>query len=235
MDEEFSRWRYRSFLALLIISALALCLRLAYLYVSDANRFPVNIVKIAANFNRIPRQRLEGVLSNYQNHSYFSLPEKQLQKELLSLDWADEVRVSRIWPDTLSIKLIEKEPVATWNQSLITIDGRLFNAESDRKNFNLPALKGPESQKNDVLQIYKKLSKLLETFELHVAVLQLHDNQSLDLSLTNGVQLRLGKRDIEKRLEQFCKTYHAIFAAKYEQLANVDLRYEHGMAVQWRQ
>ena len=72
-------------------------------------------------------------------------------------------------------------------------------------------------------------------YGLHAASLQLRDNQAWELSLTNGVQLRLGKRDLEKRLLRFCKAYPVVFADKPEQLTSVDLRYARGMAVQWKQ
>ena len=235
MATEGSRWHYRGLLTALIAAAFALFAHLGYLYISDASQFPINTVKISASFQRISRQQLETVLSNYQQYSFFSLPARRLQQALQSLDWADTVSVNRIWPDLLSIKVVEKEPVAKWNQSLITADGRLFSAGVADEGFGLSELSGPDNQKNDVLQIYQKLSKLLSSFGLNVALLKLHDNQSWDLSLTNGIDLHLGKQDLEKRVERFCKAYQETLATKLEQLASVDLRYERGMAVQWRQ
>lgn len=228
-----NRWRYSSLLTVLTVFAFILCARLGYLYVSDEHRFPINTVKISANFQHISRHQLETVLSTYENNNFFSLPINRLNKDLLALDWANEVSVQRIWPDVLSIKLVEKDPVAKWNNTLITASGKLFDVNQSVDNLGLVQLKGPDGQEKDVLQIYEKLSKLLSTFDLHVASLELHKNQSWDLSLTNGINLLLGKQDIEKRLARFCKAYHATFAAKAEQLVRVDLRYERGMAVQW--
>ena len=79
------------------------------------------------------------------------------------------------------------------------------------------------------------MSKLLSIYGLHASALQLRDNQAWELSLSNGVQIRLGKRDLEKRLTRFCKAWPAVFADKSEQLSSVDLRYARGMAVQWKQ
>ncbi len=235
MVADGDRWRYSSILTLLTVVAIILCARLGFLYISDEHRFPINTVKISANFQHITRHQLETVLSAYQDNSFFSLPIGQLHNELLALDWASDVSVQRIWPDVLSIKLIEKDPVAKWNNSLITDSGQLFNAGQPTDNLGLVELQGPDGQEKDVLQIYKKLSKLLSNFDLHVASLKLHKNQSWDLSLTNGIHLLLGKQDIEKRLVRFCKAYHATFAAKTEQVVRVDMRYERGMAVQWKQ
>lgn len=230
-----ARWRYSGVLTFLTVLAFILCARLVYFYASDESRFPINTVKISASFQHITRHQLETILSTYQDNSFFSLPINRLYRELLAIDWTEEVSVERVWPDVLSIKLIEKDPVAIWNNALITENGELFKIGQSLNEFNLVKLQGPRGQQKDVLQIYKKLSNLLSPFDLHVALLQLHDNQSWDLFLTNGLHLLLGKQDIEKRLERFCKAYHAAFMAKSEQIARVDLRYERGMAVQWKQ
>jgi len=230
-----SRWRYSGVLTFLTVLAFILCARLVYFYASDEARFPINTVKISASFKHITRYQLEKILSAYQNNSFFSLPINRLYRELLAIDWTDEVSVERIWPDVLSIKLIEKDPIAIWNNALITENGELFKIGQSLNEFNLVKLQGPRGQQKDVLQSYKKLNNLLSPFDLHVALLQLHDNQSWDLFLTNGMHLLLGKQDIEKRLERFCKAYHVAFMAKLDQIARVDLRYESGMAVQWKQ
>lgn len=235
MASEGNRWHFKGLLTTLIVIALALFGHLGYLYLSDVTQFPINTVKISANFHRISRQQLESVLSAYQQYSFFTLPMHRLQRALQALDWADTVSVDRIWPDVLNIKLVEKEPIAKWKSSLITADGRLFKAGEAEDGGGLAVLTGPELQKKDILQIYEKLSKLLSSYRLNVASLELHDNQSWELSLTNGIGLHLGKQDLEKRIERFCKAYQTALAPKTEQLASVDLRYERGMAVQWRQ
>ncbi len=235
MGTEKSKSGYAALLTLLIVCALLLTARLVYLFLADAQRFPINTVKIAANYEHITRKQLEGVLSHYLDASFFTLPVGQLHADLMSLDWAQQIDIERIWPDTLKITLIEKLPVARWNDSLMTADGVLFNIGKEQTDSSLPRLSGPAHQQTDVLQIYQKLSKLLSIYGLHAASLQLRDNQAWELSLVNGVQLRLGKQDLEQRLQRFCKAYPAVFADKQEQLASVDLRYARGMAVQWKQ
>ena len=236
MGTETGRLRYASLLTLLSVCALVLTARLIYLFLADTQRFPIGTVKIAANYQHITRKQLESVLSNYLNTSFFSLPVRRLHADLLALDWSEQVYLERIWPSTLKITLVEKTPVAVWNDTLMTESGDLINmGKETAETTTLPRLTGPTHQQTDVLQIYQKLSKLLSTYGLHAASLQLRDNQAWDLTLTNGIQLRLGKRDLEKRLLRFCKAYPAVFADKPEQLTSVDLRYARGMAAQWKQ
>ena len=98
----------------------------------------------------------------------------------------------------------------------------------------MPHLSGPINQQQEVLQVYQKMSKILSMYGLVVASLELRKNHAWEMGLANGVQLRLGKRDLETRITRFCKAYPAVFADRVEQLASVDLRYPRGMAVQWK-
>jgi len=234
MGAKTGQIRYATFLTSLIACALLLSSRLVYIYLADATRFPISKVKITANYEHITRKQIESVLSNYTTASFFSLPARQLQQDFLALDWSDKVYIARVWPDTLQITLVEKSPVAIWNDSLMTKEGELFNVGKGSVEISLPRLAGPSQQQTNVLQIYQKLSKLLSMYGLQAASLQLRENQAWEMSLTNGIQLRLGKRDLEKRLVRFCRAYPAVFADKPEQLSSVDLRYARGMAVQWK-
>lgn len=235
MDWNKRRLQFSGHLALLIVCAFLLMTRLIYLYIADPERFPISTVKIAATYEHISRQQLETLLSSYLHASFFVLPIKKLSRDLQSLDWADSVEIKRIWPNTLKITLVEKTPAAIWNNQLITDDGAYLGHDNKLDNLSLPKLTGPDNQQLDVLQNYQKLSKLLATTDLRIASLHLRKNQAWDLTLTNGIKLQLGKRDLEQRLKRFCSAYPAIFADKYEQLFNVDLRYARGMAVQWKQ
>lgn len=228
--------RSTTLLMFLIVFALLLSARLVYLFVSDAQRFPITTVKIAASYEHINRKQLESILSNYLGSSFFTLSISRLTSELMQLDWTKEVSIEREWPDILKIRVEEKMPAAIWNNVLMTSEGELFNVGNEQKlDLKLPRLSGPENQQLDVLQIYQKLSKLLAKYGLNASTLQLRDNQAWELTLSNGVQLYLGKRDLEERLLRFCKAYPIVFAEKPDQLSSVDLRYARGMAVQWKQ
>ncbi|WP_058499847.1 cell division protein FtsQ/DivIB [Legionella gratiana] len=227
--------RYICWLLVLSFSAIFLTYRLGYYYLSDAERFPITTIKVAANYEHVTHQELESILSKHLINSFFTFPVSVLQDELNAISWVDSASVERIWPDTLKIKLVEKKPVAIWNTALMTADGRLFNEGTVPEDLNIPRLKGPISQQVDVLQVYEKLSKILSTYSLTATGLHLRDNQSWVLLLDNDVKIYLGKKELEARLLRFCKAYPAVFAEKIEQLASVDLRYPRGMAVQWKQ
>ena len=234
MNANTGRLRYASFLMVLVVFAFILAARLIYLFMADPQRFPINTVKITASYQHITHKQLESVLTKYLNSSFFTLSVRRLYSDLIALDWANQVQIERLWPDTLKITLAEKTPVATWNNGMITGDAEFFNEGGALTDSSLPHLSGPTNQQKEVLQVYKKMSKILSIYGLHAASLEWRDNQAWELTLANGLQLRLGKRDLETRIIRFCKAYPAVFAERAEQLASVDLRYPRGMAVQWK-
>ncbi|MFC3908974.1 cell division protein FtsQ/DivIB [Legionella dresdenensis] len=234
MEADKEQLRYAGLLTLLVMCALFLAARLIYLYVADPLRFPINTVKISAVYSHISHKELEKVLENYLTASFFTLPVGNLHKDLMALPWAGQAEIERIWPDTLKITLAEKIPVAIWNNALLTEKAEVFNEGSVLGDESLPKLSGPVNQHQEVLQVYKKMSKILSIYGLHAAALAWRDNGAWELDLSNGIKLRLGKRDLETRITRFCKAYPAVFADKPEQLASVDLRYPRGMAVQWK-
>lgn len=227
--------RYIFWLLILSLSAIFLACRIGYYYLSDAERFPVTTIKVAANYQHVSHKELEKILEKYLSNSFFSLPVRALQNELNEMSWIDTATVERVWPDTLKIRLVEKKPIAIWDNALMDEEGRLFNEGAVPEGFNLPHLKGPASQQAEVLQVYEKLSKILSIYSLNAKGLHLSDNQSWVLILRDGIKIYLGKKDLEERLLRFCKAYPAVFAEKIEQLSSVDLRYPRGMAVQWKQ
>lgn len=226
---------YIGFLLFLMITAIVLVIRLGYSYLANASRFPVTTIKVAASYQHVTHKELESILAKHLEASFFSLPVTRLQNELNELNWIETAYVERVWPDTLKIKLVEKKPIAIWGESLMTGDGKLFSGGEIPSNLNLPQFKGPESSQLEVLQMYEKLSKILSSYGLTAIGLQLRENQSWVVSLTDNIQVYLGKKDLEDRLMRFCKAYPAVFAEKVDQLASVDLRYPRGMAVQWKQ
>lgn len=61
-------------LLLLISCALVLVGRLAYVYVSDAERFPITTIKVAASYQHVTHKELEEILARHLDASFFHYP-----------------------------------------------------------------------------------------------------------------------------------------------------------------
>ena len=227
--------QYPYVLGLLILGAIVLIGKLVYLCLDDTHRFPIKKIKIVSTAKSMQRSVLEEVISKHVvAHSFFTLHVEELRADLRSLPWVKAVNIQRNWPSSLRISLIEKTPIVYWNDKILTEEGELVDITTVNNNIPLPKLYGPGGEQSKVLQIYRKISKILMLCNVQIAGLKKSNNQSWEVLLTNGVQLYLGKHAIITRITRFCKAYPAVFADKITQLVSVDLRYPRGMAVRWR-
>lgn len=222
---------------LLVLSmfALLLSIRLIMMIVSDNSLFPVSSLKIKSSYQYVSRDEIQKILFPYFSKSYLMISEKNLSDEIKKNEWIQDVKVNKIWPDRIVVQILERIPVAFWNNMLLSEKGEIFMPKEEKKLASLPYLYGPKYHQQDVLHIYEKLSKLLKAQDLYIAKIWLRENQSWKIALTNGVIIQLGKIDIENRLQRFCDVYPKLFAATFDQVSSIDLRYSKGIAVKWTQ
>ena len=86
----------------------------------------------------------------------------KVRGQLLQYGWIEDARISRRWPDTLVVDIIERRPTAVWqnNQKLVLIDGTGVVLEMVDPNAmsNLPLVIGPNAN-----QEVERLYMLLDT------------------------------------------------------------------------
>jgi cell division protein FtsQ len=159
-----------------------------------------------------------------------------LQAQLQTLPWVANVAVERSWPDTLIIRVKEYEPVALWGtHNLLAKEGEIFSPGTATVDMNkLPMLSGPDADAKSVLETYQKMQKMLRPLHLQIKELKVTNRHAWQLKLNNGMVLNLGGKQVLERLHEFAQVYPTVFANSPNKTANIDLRYDHGMAVQWQ-
>jgi cell division protein FtsQ len=221
-------------LVVLSLFAVILLIRLMLMVVSSKDIFPINNLKIEAPYHFISRHHIQRILQPYLNQSFLVFSEKNLMTDIKKISWTESVRVKKVWPDHVIVQILERNPVAIYNNMLLSEKGDLFKPLKMKKFSVYPRFYGPKTQQKDILHIYEKLSKLLKTQDLFISAIHLRENQAWDITLNTGVKLRLGKQDIEQRLNRFVQVYPRLFAARFDQIVSIDLRYPNGIAVSWK-
>ena len=214
--------------------------------ISDASLFPVKGVNIQGELRYVERDVVTDLVTVYTAASFFTLDLNKIQSSVQSLAWVKHAAVRRVWPNRLILELVEREPVTRWNKNkLIGVDGRLFSppqlqtASRDRdawlKHFaHLPALSGSPLRYQTVSAMHEKFSSLFERLDLQVTTLDENVRRSVNLTLSNGLELRLGRRDHQQRLQRFIGIYHRVIGPKMQGIKYVDLRYTNGLSIGYK-
>lgn len=195
---------------------------------------PFRHIKVHATFEHLSQKALQAQILAHMNGGFFSMNMPEFRQELMTLPWVKSLSLRRIWPSTLSVTVVERQAVASWNgHSLVDANGILFSPSKSSFPTGLVALKGPADSEQDVMDRYSKIQDLLKSYHLQAAALTLTDRRSFILTLNNGVELVLGDQDIDARLTRYLSLQDQLNMGKKNTVKSVDLRYPNGFALTW--
>ncbi len=203
-------------------------------WVQDQQNAPISNVKLYGNFKHLQAAELQQRLQAEYVGNFFSVNVDQVQQFLHQQYWVYQVAVRKQWPDTLVVVVTEQQPAAIWNaEQLINKKGEVFTAPLEQLQTTLPLLHGPEGSEQDALNMFTHMQKLLQLHEFSISKVWLTERFAWRLELADGVQLKLGREDTLKRLQRFIELYPTMQQHNAAGMAEVDLRYDTGIAVRY--
>lgn len=178
---------------------------------------------------------LERQVSKWVGRSFFATDLAEVKTALEQRPWIASAAVRRIWPDRLIVEIREKKPLAYWNDSqLVSRSGQLFSPFNREVAGRLPRLAGPDDRVRDVIDMARSMSEVLAKRELGFAGLTLEPRGAWTLTLANGIEVSLGRDQVEQRFERFVTVYQERLATRADEVKRIDARYTNGVAVQWK-
>jgi cell division protein FtsQ len=211
---------------------------------------PVNSILISGEMQFTQREEVLGAMSEIDLGNFFQVDVNDIQAQVSALPWVYSVAVRKQWPNEVKIYVVDQTPVALWNGDfLLNQFGKAFQAEKKVLRQALPEFFGPEGSELLALESFANLNDLLEYRNLSIDELILSERFSWQLTLNNGVRLNLGREETVKRVQRFMDVYPLIKTHLVEQekqknkgkkqlkqaVDYIDLRYDTGLAVGWKQ
>ena len=145
------------------------------------------------------QQELQERLDAFGEIRFLSVDLDAMQKVLEQLPWVDQARISRIWPDQLKIEVVEQQPIARWgNQQWLNSRGQVFKGVSRLPDSPMPQLLGPEGTEEQVMQQYWRLTQILRPMNYSIERLELRARGSWFVTTQSGLELLLGRDEMEK-------------------------------------
>jgi cell division protein FtsQ len=226
----FGQWRTyarRGALLLLILASLG-----ALTWALDR---PVRVVSIDGSFQRVSPGEVEEAVRPFARAGFMSADLDDIQRAVEALPWVDHARIARRWPNGLQVTVTEQIAAARWGDAgLLNTRGELFVREAAHVPAELPRLSGPDGTEAQVAQRYLAVQGRMLEAGMRIAALRLDERGAWELDLDNGVTVRLGRRDVDERIDRFIKTTSQVIAHHVTEINYVDMRYSNGFAIGWR-
>ena len=196
---------------------------------------PITSITIDGPFQRVTALQIEEAISEELAAGLFSANLSDIRKRIAALTWIDEAQVARRWPGTLTINVSEQIPAATWgDRGLLNTRGELFVEDTRHVPAELPILHGPVGHAPVVAQRYLDMREQLIPSGLDVRSVMLDARGAWNVTLGNGIEVRLGRRDVEARSQLFLTVVANVVSSREAEIEFVDMRYSNGFTIGWK-
>lgn len=217
------------FANVLYVGAGALLAYAAFAWLVSLPLFALHRVDVRGELRHVSADGVKLVANRGVRGNFFTVELDDVRAAFEKLAWVDEARISRRWPDTLVVELVEHVPLARWNDdSLVSVQGEVFSAAAAAA---LPRLGGIEGSGREVAEAYRRFGEILAPLGMKVAELNLSPRRAWRLKTDGGLEIALGRKDVEPRLARFVAQYQKLDERLGAPPAYVDLRYADGFAV----
>lgn len=194
----------------------------------------ISSIEISGPFQRVSALRIEEAISEEIDAGFVGADLDRIQQRIVALPWIDQARVARRWPSRISITVTEQVPAAIWGESgLLNTRGELFVAAARHIPAELPRLSGPDDRSAEVATRYLAVRDQLIPAGLDLRRVHLDARGSWKMTLNNGIEVRLGRRNVAKRTNLFLDVVTDIITGHSKEIDYVDMRYGNGFTIGW--
>ena len=194
---------------------------------------PVSKIAVSGDLFYLDKREVMAQVPVYQGDRLLDVDLAVIQQQLEQMSWVYSARVSRQWPDVISITVVEQKPIAYWNDSLLLNQyGTVFD-RMGKPMQDLPLLFGIAGNETNVMQRFMEFSQLLAPLGIKVTRLQQTEQLAWEVETSNGIQLHLGTTQAMEKMQRFVFLYENQLKNDARKTAVVDLRYNSGAAVSW--
>ncbi len=196
---------------------------------------PIRSITIEGAFQRVSALQVEEAISVALSDGFLSADLSEIQQLIVALPWIDQANVVRRWPSQLEISVTEQVPAACWGErGLLNTRGELFVTDARHIPAELPRLSGPSNRSAEIAKRYLAVREQLIPFGLDLRRVHMDARGAWEMTLQNGVLIRLGRREVEQRTDLFLDVVAGIITNRAADIDYVDMRYSNGFTIGWK-
>ena len=202
----------------------------------EPGAFPLRKVRIEGELRNLSEADLQPLARAYLGQNFFVVNLDDLRVALAADPWVEEVAVRRGWPDTVEIRLREREAFGYWGgrDEMVDVNGKRFRPAVLRQPGPWPRLTGPDGREQALIEAWRAIRAQLDPVGLTLVKLTQDQRRAWWLTFEGGLEVYLGREHFEERVQRLAKIYPRVLATQADRIAVVDLRYGNGFAVRWK-
>lgn len=225
----------RRLVPLLFLVLLLAVLEMFFRALSGVANVPISQVSVNGDFRYLDKARIEQIMLPHLGTGYFMVDLQEIRDELQAQPLVHEVTVRRAWPDRLVVFITEQVPVLRFGaDGYLNPYARVFRPGAPLPGVDLPVVDGPPGSEPLLLRSFDSYTEVLEPSGLRIASIALDGKHAWRIGLSNGTEVLLGRRGIERKLQLLVRLLSGEWASSRDRITRIDMRYSNGVAVAWR-
>ncbi len=211
----------RYFLLLLLIVILT------FTYKSGIISFPIEEIEIISSDKKYNEKKLSKYIDSIYGNDLLLSNINMIQKNIISDEWISDVEVIKSFPSKLSIRIIEHQPLAIYNNQIMSKSGILIRSSSNLGN--LPVV--VDKQKRPTVA-YDILSSSLDGLKkINLVVKKIEIYHSLIKIYTSSMVLISDKTNFKKNIQRLVFSFSDLKNTYSKKITSIDMRYSNGFAI----
>jgi cell division protein FtsQ len=197
---------------------------------------PIKEVQLEGSFRYLASAELQQLVVSYMKDSFLQVDLSELKQQIERNPWVENATIVRKWPDKLVVQVVEQQPIALWGEkSFLNQHGHIVKVENTSKIKALPVLQGEDRYAQEIKEQYLRIGKLLAPHDLVLNTVQLDKTRAWTIRLQSGVTIKLGRDRLWEKLQYLLVAKTGELGAKFNNIAQIDMRYPSGFAVTWKE
>lgn len=180
-------------------------------------------------------QSIEEIVLEKGAKNLWQIDSQALAAEINALSWVRSARVSIVWPDAVKIEIDERMPFLRWGEyEFLDETGYRFVLPLSEELQQLLIVHGPDGYEKAVMGFYEQVYPWLLARNLPVRKLILDKRLSWYLVLEGDITVILGREELNERLKKLVVVYDKVLKKQGRFVKSVDLRYQDGFSISWK-
>ena len=196
-------------------------------YKLDMLNYPIDEVDINTNDVNYNQQRIDNLISTIYGKDLISLDISNIQKYIVEDIWIKDAEISKSFPSTIKIKIIQHQPFAIYNSKLMMRDGSII--KSDNISYELPVVEDNANNVSNSRRILTISTENLNKIDLKIKRIEIFN--SLVRIHTSKYTLISDRLNLELNLNRLALSLNDLVEAFDQEINSIDMRYSNGFAI----
>ena len=197
-------------------------------YKSGIISFPVQEISIITSDKKYNVNKLNKYLGSLYGEDLLLIDIDSIQKNIISDDWISDAEVIKSFPSKITIRIIQHEPMALYNNQILSKAGILINS-STISSKDLPIIIDKDKELLSAYDIYSLSLLNLKKIDLVIKKIEIH--HSLVKIYTTSIVLISDQTNFEKNILRLVSLFEDLNNTYGKNIKSIDMRYSNGFAI----